>query len=121
MLYEVDFQTSQNEDLAHQFDLITPEEGGEDVDLVGATLKMAVRPANDDPDDLPALILSTDNGGIIIEDAAAGVFSILALANQMDQLTPGRYQHDLIHIREGRTLRIWRGWLTVTRGITFAT
>ena len=87
-------------------------------DLTGAMLQMGVRVNASDVEE--QLLLTSSNGGIIIEDAANGIFTLNITQSQLLLLPVGSYVHSLIRIysysdRDFRYL-IWHGTLTNNAG-----
>ena len=87
---------------------------GSPIDLTGNTLRMGIRHhASDAHEDL---LLTTENGALIITDAVNGQFSVLITQAQLLALHIGTYEHSLIRTVSGYKFRIWSGTLTNNPG-----
>jgi hypothetical protein len=85
------------------------------IDLTGYTMRMGIRKRAIDATE--EMLLTTENGGIVITDAPNGKFSIVITQNQLvTQLEITDYEHSLIRMASGMHLRIWSGTLTNTAG-----
>lgn len=111
-LYRLNFEIATSEDLAHAFQLLDSE--GQPVDLAGAALRLSIERSADAVD---VLQLTTENGGVEVVDAAAGIFEIFAAADVVGALRPTTYRHELVLTQADRTLRIWDGTLNLHQGI----
>ena len=106
-VYNVTLQVAQNEDLRQAFEL-------KGRSLAGTTLRMHVR---DKAGELVA-DLTTGNGGIVVTDAAAGIFELRLYDEQLADIVPGSYEQDLLLLDGDATTRIWFGELRVLKGVT---
>jgi hypothetical protein len=89
---------------------------GSPVDLTGNTLRMGIRHhATDAHEDL---LLTTENGGLVISDPPNGKFTLIILQAQLLRLQTGPYQHSLVRIAPSGPwhLRIWSGSLVNNPG-----
>lgn len=88
------------------------------ISLVGAKLRMGVRKKAEDYEE--QLLLTTENGGIVIFDAENGDFYITITKQQLQDLPSGEYVHSLVRIMsytdQDFTYRVWSGTLTHTAG-----
>lgn len=89
-------------------------EDGSSVDLSGMALRMHVRAAADGP---LLLEFSTENGRIIITDAASGTLTLDAPKDAIGALTPGTYLHDLA-IHDSGNAVLWAGTFKILPQIT---
>jgi hypothetical protein len=87
---------------------------GSPIDLTGNTMKMGIRKRAEDIAE--QMLLTTENGGLEITDPAAGKFQIWITNEQLVLLPVGEYEHSLVRMTGGLTLRIWSGTLTVNAG-----
>jgi len=84
------------------------------VDLTATTMRMGIRHrAEDITEDM---LLTTENGGIIITDATGGQFTVSIKQQQLMTLGIGEYEHSLVRIIGGMHLLIWSGTLTNNAG-----
>ncbi|MEY9179733.1 hypothetical protein [Bradyrhizobium sp. USDA 313] len=92
---------------AYQYD-----PSGAPVDLTGQKLRMGIR--KHAADVIEELLLTTENGGLVISDASGGKFTVWIKHAQLEALAAGEYEHSLIRIvtSNGLQLRIWSGALT---------
>jgi hypothetical protein len=84
------------------------------VDLTGDTMQMGLRKNAADVDEL--LLLTTQNGGLIVTSPSAGQFTVTITKAQLVQLPVDTFDHSLIRFHGTQTLRIWSGTLTNTPG-----
>lgn len=85
------------------------------IDLTSNTMRMGIR--HRAADVAEELLLTTENGGITINDPANGVFTILITHDQLLRLPLGDYEHSLIRITaSGLRLPVWSGTLTNNPG-----
>jgi len=109
--YEVDFAVANNEDWFESFEMATE---GEILDLTDVDLQMDVKSR-----DGKKVIFSLLTGdGISIDDAENGRFSIYVSRATIQEKPPGRYVHDMLLMRGGRTERLWSGGLRIIKGVT---
>jgi hypothetical protein len=88
---------------------------GAPIDLTGNKMKMGIRKRAEDIAE--QMLLTTENGGLEITDAANGKFNVWLTNEQLVLLKIGEYAHSLVRIvPTGLTLRIWSGMLTVNAG-----
>jgi hypothetical protein len=88
---------------------------GAPVDLTDDMMRMGLRKHAADIAEL--MLLTTENGGLIITDAVGGKFTLWIKQGDLLRLTPGQYVHSLIRTRpDGLQLRVWEGTLTHTAG-----
>jgi hypothetical protein len=89
---------------------------GPPIDLTGNTLRMGIR--RQAVDVTEELLLTTENGGLIITDPPNGKFTVYISHDQLQQdLELGDYEHSLIRITPGGSyLRIWSGTLSNNPG-----
>lgn len=87
-------------------------------DLTGADLQMGVRTTASDAQE--PLFLSISNGGIIVNNAPGGLFTLNITQAQLLALPVGVYVHSLIRVYTypDRTFRylVWTGSLTNNAG-----
>jgi hypothetical protein len=111
----VNITTQNDADFIRQFAYQTVE--GVPIDLTGNTMEMGVRRRAADVAE--QLLLTTENQGITVTDAANGKFTVWITNEQLERLQLGSYEHSLIRVQEtGLRLRIWSGALTVNPGPT---
>jgi hypothetical protein len=84
------------------------------IDLTGNTMKMGIRYHASDVNEL--MLLTTENGGLTITDAVNGKFTVVITQAQLVQLQATGYEHSLVRMSGGATLRIWSGSLTINPG-----
>ena len=89
-------------------------ESGARVDLSGNKMRMGIRRRAEDI--IEDLLLTTENGGVIITNASQGQFSVYITKTQLKELPIGDYEHSLVRIIDGTSLRIWSGTLTNNAG-----
>jgi hypothetical protein len=87
---------------------------GAPIDLTGSTMHMGVR--KDAGDVTEVLLLTTENGGIIITDAPGGMFTVWITQDQLEHLSPNIYVHSLIRTTGPLQLEMWSGTLTHEAG-----
>ncbi len=87
------------------------------IDLTGSRLCLQIR---DREEDHSALVqVSTDDGGIFINDAVNGLFTIVIEEDRSALLPEGEFVADLIRTRpDGYDERLWEGSVTVNDGTT---
>lgn len=112
-VYTVNFnKVRKNVDWYQVFRLTS--DGTLPVTLVGATLKMQVRPVTGGP---PVLDLSLGSG-LMILDAADGRFAINVDHTLMETVPVGTYSHDLVLDRSGFSQLVWEGKAKIKPGVT---
>jgi hypothetical protein len=85
------------------------------IDLTGNTMRMGIR--HRAPDVTEELLLTTENGGLVITDAVNGKFTVWITQAQLLELPLGDYEHSLVRIPpSGLHLRIWSGTLVNNAG-----
>lgn len=84
------------------------------IDLTAATMVMKLRRHVEDK--TAALTLTTENGGIVITNAAAGKFQLVIDNADLERLPADIYQQSLVMSQGGAQTLIWRGTLTHTDG-----
>lgn len=88
---------------------------GTPVDLTGNKLRMGIRRRAEDATE--EMLLTTENGGLIISDGAGGKFTVVLRQKQLVILPNGEYDQSLIRITPtGDKLRVWSGTLTNNAG-----
>jgi hypothetical protein len=76
---------------------------------------MGVRRNLDDVNEL--MLLTTENGGLMLTDEANGAFTLWIKQEDLLQLAPDQYVHSLIRTRsDGLQLPMWSGTLTHSAG-----
>jgi hypothetical protein len=87
------------------------------IDLTGSILTMEIRRQEEDHEVLVS-VWSPD-GGIVINDATAGTFTIIIGRDAMVQMAPGDYVSDIVReMTNGFQERLWEGTATVVQGTT---
>jgi hypothetical protein len=109
--FRVHFEIATNEDLHHAFALA--DDTGTPVDLTAATLAMDLI-----GNEGTVVSLRQANGGIVITDAAQGVFEVVVPRATLAALPPRYYRHDLTFTKGSKTHRIWEGGLALVQGLT---
>jgi hypothetical protein len=111
----VNLTTESDADFMRGF-LYQYKDSGQPVDLTGNVMKMGIRRQATDTTEL--LQLTTDNGGLIINSATVGYFTLWITLDQLLRLEPYTYVHSLIRIRpnDNLNLRVWSGTLTHNAG-----
>lgn len=119
-LYQINFAVSTNEDWVDTLQFQEGPEGSQTpVDLTGSSFLMHVKEAATQLAE--ELILSTDNGRLIIEPAPEdeGKLSIYVPQETVNDLNPGVYVFDVVWtMADGREVNLAAGTLTVILGIT---
>lgn len=88
---------------------------GAPISLAGNTMRMGIRRRAVNVAE--EMLLTTENGGLAITDAAGGKFTVTLLQAQLVLLPVGDYEHSLIRMPPGGAhLRIWSGTLTNNPG-----
>ena len=111
-LYRADFAVRNNADWRQPFHLA---DGGQDWDLTGAAITMALKKQK--TPGAPELVLTTGDG-IVVLDAAQGLFEIRVLESAMAALAPGYYDHDCLIVQGGVTTALLEGVVRVEKGIS---
>jgi hypothetical protein len=83
---------------------------GTPIDLSDSTLRMGIR--DNAADVTEVMLLTSENGGIVITDPPNGKFTVAITQAQLEQLPPGNYVHSLIRTVGSLQLAIWYGSLT---------
>jgi hypothetical protein len=87
------------------------------VDLTGSRLCLQIRTSEADHSAL--VQISTDDGSIVINDAALGLFTLIIDEQRSLMLPGGEFVADLIRTRpDGLDERLWEGTVTVNVGTT---
>jgi hypothetical protein len=85
------------------------------IDLTGNKMRMGVRKNADDVAEV--MLLTTENGGIVITSPAAGQFTVWLKQDDLLRLSPDSYVHSLIRTRpDALQLEVWAGSLTHSAG-----
>ena len=109
----VNIITTSDADCYHGFayqDLL-----GNPIDITGSTLRMGVRKNPEDVNEL--MLLTSDNGGLMITNAVGGTFTLWIKQADLLDLPPGQYVHSLIRtLVGGLQLQMWSGTLTHSAG-----
>jgi hypothetical protein len=92
-------------------DGVTP---GPPIDLTGNTMRMGIRFNAQDVNE--EMLLTTENGGLVITDPPNGKFTVIITQAQLVQMQTGAYEHSLIRMQGTSTLRIWSGSLVINPG-----
>jgi diaminopimelate epimerase len=87
---------------------------GPPINLTGNTMRMGIRFRAEDVNQ--EMLLTTENGGLVITDAPNGKFTVTITQAQLVQLQIGAYEHSLIRMTGAATLRIWSGSLVINPG-----
>jgi hypothetical protein len=87
---------------------------GPPIDLTGNTMKMGIRFRAEDVNQ--EMLLTTENGGLVITDAPNGKFTVIVTQAQLVQMQTGAYEHSLIRMQGGGKFRIWSGSLVINPG-----
>lgn len=109
---------AKNEDWIVPFVYGTPISGGVDpIDLTGSTIKLEIRKLETDREALVSL--SSPSGGITIDDAVNGEFTVRLTRDRMNHLFAGTFVSDLVRTTPlGNQERLWEGTATVVEGTT---
>jgi hypothetical protein len=112
---QIDISGYSNEDIDRQFTLKTGNASASTpYDLTDASFIAEVR---DNKNSL-VLHLDTDSGGITIDDAPNGVFTIHIAQRAIPALPNRSLQYDLLMIAGGETKRLWGGTVRIAQGVT---
>jgi hypothetical protein len=87
---------------------------GTAIDLTGYTMQMGIRVHAADITE--EMLLTTENGGLVITDPPGGAFTVIITQAQLVQLQLGGYEHSLIRMQGGGKQRIWSGSLVINAG-----
>lgn len=112
----IDLSFFDNEDASRTFTLKSgTADSSTPYDLTGVTFEADIR----DQKNALVLHLSTDtDGGIVITDAAHGVFSINISRGQIAYQANRSLRYDLLMIVGGERRRLWGGTVRVSQGVT---
>src|SRR5437870_278765 len=116
----VNITTVSDADFVRAFQYKTLDGAGGSIpfDLTGARLRMGIRRHAADYEEL--LLLTTENGGILINDAPNGIFTVTIRKETLLDLPVGDYQHSLIRIMafpdQAFLYRLWTGSLVHSAG-----
>ena len=111
-LYRADFAVRNNADWRQPFHLA---DGGQNWNLTGATIRLSLKKQR--ASSVPDLVLSIGSG-IVLLDAAQGLFEIRVLAAALGGLPPGTYDHDCLIAQDGVTTALMEGVVRVERGVS---
>lgn len=90
------------------------------IDLTGSKLRMGIRHQAEDITE--ELLLTTENGGILLSNPVQGQFMVLITMAQLLGLPLGNYEHSLVRITAGGShFRIWSGTLVNNAGASRGT
>ena len=87
---------------------------GTPIDLSGNTLRMGIR--HHAIDAVVELLLTTENGGLLLTDPVNGRFTVWIKQAQLLELPLGTHDHSLIRAWGGVHYRIWSGTLKNNAG-----
>lgn len=118
-LWTINFQVSTNEDWRDNILLVTDigETSETAFDLTGSSFLMHLRgsPQAQRID----LLLSTDNGRIVIGDPATGLISFDVAQFVVEGINPGIYYHDIVWtMADDRRVNLASGTVNVVLGVT---
>jgi hypothetical protein len=110
----VNITVENDADFYRQFAYQTVD--GLPIDLTGNTLRMGLRRHAQDAAE--ELLLTTENGALVIIDPTNGKFTVQITQDQLVHLDLGDYDHSLVRFITGTTqrYRIWSGTLTNNPG-----
>lgn len=112
----VNITVENDADFYQVFQYATAADPPVPISIVGGSLEMMLRRRAED--EAAMLRLSTANGEIALVDAAAGKFSILIPAIELQRLALGEYAHSLILTMAGLKTKIWSGTFINNAGPT---
>jgi hypothetical protein len=112
----VNITVENDADFYQVFQYATAAEPPVPISIVGGTLEMMLRRHAED--EAALLRLSTEMGEIALVDAAAGKFSIMIPAIELQRLALGEYVHSLILTLGGLKTKIWSGTFVNNAGPT---
>jgi hypothetical protein len=93
---------------------------GAPVDLTGNKLRMGIRRKAEDSAE--EMLLTTENGGLVITDEPGGAFTVVMRQSMLIEHAVGDYEHSLVRIRpDGAKLRVWSGAMTINPGASRGT
>lgn len=118
-LWTINFQVSTNEDWRDNILLVTDfgESSETAFDLSDSSFLMHLRQSPEAQ--RIDLLLSTDNGRIVIDDPATGLISFDVEQEVVEGLNPGVYVHDIVWIMaDDRKVNLASGTVTVYLGVT---
>ncbi|GAA4180238.1 hypothetical protein [Shinella granuli] len=118
-LWTINFQVSTNEDWRDNILLVTDlgESSEAAFDLSGSSLLMHLRQSPEAQ--RIDLLLSTDNGRIVIDDPSTGLISFDVAQETVEGLNPGVYFHDIVWtMADDRKVNLASGTVTVDLGVT---
>jgi hypothetical protein len=109
----VNITTTSDADCYHGF--AYQDTLGNPIDITGSTLRMGVRKNAEDIIEL--MLLTSENGGLMITDAVNGQFTLWIKQADLLELAPDTYVHSLIRtMSDGLQLQMWSGTLTHSAG-----
>ena len=117
--YSGTMNIAKNEDWIVPFAYATDDGTGTltPIDLTGSTLSMEIR--RQELDHEVMVSVWSPDGGIVINDAAGGAFTIVITRDALLQLVPGSYVSDLVReMSNGFQERIYEGVCVVVEGTT---
>lgn len=100
---------------------VSPDSTVTDTSIVGWTLAFVIRPVSADLDDAATYSRTTANGGITVDDAAAGEFTCTLTKAQTLALAVGPYDWEIWRTDGGAEARLAKGRLEVTRSVQYPT
>jgi hypothetical protein len=116
----VDITTWNDADFYRGFVYQTTDTVPVPIDLTGNTMRMGIRHRASDVTE--EILLTTENGGLMITDAVNGKFTVWITQAQLLELPLGGYEHSLIRIDpSGLQRRIWSGSLVNNAGASRGT
>lgn len=111
----VNITTENDADFYRVFQYVVVE-GGDPIDITGATMEMMLRRHKEDV--AAVLRLATDTGEIVVVDAENGKFTVMITQDTLHRLGLGDFDHSNIMTINGIKLRMWSGLLTNIAGPT---
>lgn len=118
-LWTIDFQVATNEDWRDNILLVTDlgESSEAAFDLSGSSFLMHLRQSPEAQ--RIDLLLSTDNGRIVIDDPSTGLIRFDVAQEIIEGLNPGVYFHDIVWtMADDRKVNLASGTVTVDLGVT---
>jgi hypothetical protein len=112
MTATVNISTENDADFRHVFSYQTVD--GVPIDLTGVTFHMMLRANINDA--TVSFELTTENGRIVLIDALNGLFELIILQADLEQMASANYQQSLIAESGGAQWRIWRGTFNTAPG-----
>ena len=119
-LFQINFSVSTNEDWLDTLSFAAEVEGEpEPYDITDSSFLMHIR--KEATKLSTVLVLSTENGRIIVEPAMedVGKLTLSVPKETVDDIDPGTYVHDIVWtMGDGREVNLAQGTLTVNLGVT---